>query len=145
MCKDTEPPLYKESIGWVEWLEGCEKPRVLSWLRRHVDQFLLFTNKRGFCPLKCRRCVTTLNKPIPGSISKQKLDVGFAYDSSDRLPCNWSHNLVPGEFKSNPRKDNYSSTWLNLLRYARGVWRTRHTTVHHGPYNLRFNHTAIRI
>lgn len=145
MCKDTEPPLYKESIGWVEWLEGCEKPRVLSWLRRHIDQFLLFANERGYRPLKRRRCVTTPNKPIPGYISKRKLDAGFAYDSSDRLPYNWSHILVPSELKSNPREDNYSSTWLDLLRYARGVRRTRHTTVHHGLYNLWFNHAAVRI
>ncbi|KAH8743408.1 WD40-repeat-containing domain protein [Diaporthe sp. PMI_573] len=26
----------------------------------------------------------------------------------------WSHILVPGELKSNPREDNHSSTWLDL-------------------------------
>ena len=101
---------------------------MLRWLSRHVEQFLLFASERGFCPLKRRRCVTTPNKPIPGSVSKRKLDVGFAYNSSDehessnRLPYDWSHILVPGELKSNPQEDNYSSTWLDLLRYAREVF-----------------------
>ncbi|OCL08995.1 hypothetical protein AOQ84DRAFT_363643 [Glonium stellatum] len=127
MCKYGEQPLYRESIGWVEWPEGCEESGVLRWLRRHINQFLLFANERGFRPLKRRRCITTPNKPIPGSVSKRKLDVGFTYNSSnkrensDRLPYNWSHILVPGELKSNPREENYSSTWLNLLRYAREV------------------------
>lgn len=128
MCKDAEAPLYSESIGWVEWPEDCAESGVLSWLRRYIDQFLLFANERGFRPPKRRRCVTTPNKPIPGSVSKRKLDVGFAYDSrdsrenSDRLPYDWSHILVPGELKSNPREDNYSSTWLDLLRYAREIF-----------------------
>lgn len=62
------------------------------------------------------------NQPIPGSVSKRKLDVGLAYRPSDELEdgnhsyCDWSHILVPGELRINPREDNYSSTWLDLLR-----------------------------
>jgi hypothetical protein len=128
MSKDEEPPLYKENIGWVEWPEDCQESGVLRWLTRHIDQFVLFANEQGFRPLKRQRCVTLPNKPIPGSVSKRKLDVGFAYNSSnerersDRLPYDWSHILVPGELKSNPQEDSYSSTWLDLLRYARDVF-----------------------
>ena len=118
MCKDRDAPLYRESIGWVDWPEDCQESAVLRWLSRHINQFLLFGNERGFRPLK----LTTPNKPIPGSVSKRELDVGFAYNSSNELPYDWSHILVPGELKSNPQEDNYSSTWLYLLRYSREVF-----------------------
>ncbi|KAF2174352.1 hypothetical protein K469DRAFT_614801, partial [Zopfia rhizophila CBS 207.26] len=73
------------------------------------------------------------NKPIPGSVSKRKLDVGLAYnpnnelEDSDRQSCDWSHILIPGELKSNSREDNYSSTWLDLLRYAREIFSAQDT------------------
>ncbi|KAJ9641091.1 hypothetical protein H2199_005759 [Coniosporium tulheliwenetii] len=133
MCKDAEPSLYTENVGWTEWPDDCGESRVLNWLRRHIDQFLLFANRRGFRPSKRRRCITTPNNPIPGSVSKRKLDVSLAYDpsnereNSNRLHCNWSHILVPGELKSNPREDNHSSTWFDLLRYAREVFGAQDT------------------
>ncbi|KAF2174644.1 hypothetical protein K469DRAFT_648111 [Zopfia rhizophila CBS 207.26] len=136
-CKDAEPPLYKEDVGWLEWLEACkeacEEEDVLKFLRRHINQFLLFADERGFRPSKRRRCITTPNKPIPGSVSKRKLDIGLAYnpnnklEDSDRQSCDWSHILIPGELKSNPREDNYSSTWLDLLRYAREIFSAQNT------------------
>lgn len=125
MCKDSEPSLYTEDAGWAEWPEGCEESRVLNWLSRHIEKFLLFASERGFHPRKRRRCVTTLNKPIPGSVSKRKLDVGFAYELSgdgDGLASTWSDILVPGELKGNSREDNHRSTWLDLIKYAREVF-----------------------
>ncbi|KAF2188774.1 hypothetical protein K469DRAFT_70746 [Zopfia rhizophila CBS 207.26] len=132
-CKVVEPPLFEEDVGWLEWPEGCEEAMVLQFLRRHIDQFLLFADEHGFQPSKRRRCITTPNKPIPGSVSKRKLDVGLAYnrnnelEGSDRQSCDWSHILIPGELKSNPREDNYSSTWLDLLRYAREIFSAQDT------------------
>lgn len=133
MCNNAEPPLYTEHAGWTEWPNDCEESQVLNWLRRHINQFLLSAENRGFYPSKRRRCITTPNKPISGSISKRKLDVGLAYDSSnegeesDRLPCDWSHILVPGELKSNPQEDNHSSTRFDILRYAREVFGAQDT------------------
>jgi len=43
------------------------------------------------------------------------------------LHYDWSHILIPGELKSNAREDNYSSTWLDLLRYAREVFGAQDT------------------
>jgi hypothetical protein len=63
-CKDTEPPLLQEDGGWVDWPDGCEETAVLQFLRRHIDQFLLFADEHGFRPSKRRRCITTPNKPI---------------------------------------------------------------------------------
>lgn len=132
-CKEAEPPLFQEDVGWVEWPERCEEIAVLQFLRRHVDQFLRSADNHSFRPSKRRRCITTPNKPIPGSISKRKLDVCLAYNSSNELEesngqCyNWSHVLIPGELKSNPREDNHSSTWLDLIRYAREIFSAQDT------------------
>ncbi|KAH8727358.1 hypothetical protein GQ44DRAFT_738332 [Phaeosphaeriaceae sp. PMI808] len=126
-CKEVEPPLFQENVGWVEWPERCEEAAVLQFLRRHVDHFLRSADDCGFRPTKRRRCLATPNKPIPGSMSKRKLDIGLTYNSSESLEeseeqdYDWSHILVLGELKSNPREDNHSSTWLDLVRYAREV------------------------
>ncbi|PSN59265.1 hypothetical protein BS50DRAFT_580135 [Corynespora cassiicola Philippines] len=126
-CKDSEYQLFQEGIGWLEWPEACGEREVLQFLRSHVDRFLQLAAKHGFCPSKHRRCVTTPNKPIPGSISKRKLDVALAYNPNNELGENeresysWSHVLIPGELKSNPREDNHSTTWFDLVRYAREI------------------------
>ncbi|OCK78451.1 hypothetical protein K432DRAFT_427264 [Lepidopterella palustris CBS 459.81] len=127
-CKEAEPPLFQEDVGWTEWPERCEETAVLQFLRCHVDQFLRSADDHDFRPSKRRRCITTPNKPLPGSISKRKLDVGLAYNLSNELEdsyrqsYDWSHILIPGELKSNQREDNYSSTWLDLVRYAREIF-----------------------
>ncbi|KAI9777233.1 MAG: hypothetical protein M1816_004820 [Peltula sp. TS41687] len=54
MCKDAEPPPYTENIGWTEWPVDCGESRVLNWLRRHIDQLLIFADRRGFRPLERR-------------------------------------------------------------------------------------------
>ncbi|KAF2804372.1 serine/threonine-protein kinase Sgk2 [Mytilinidion resinicola] len=132
-CKDAEPPLFQEDVGWVDWPDICEETAVLQFLRRHINQLLLFADEHGFRPSKRRRCIATPNMPIPGSVSKRKLDVGLAYNSSneleesDRQSYDWSHILIPGELKSNPREDNYNSTWLDLVRYAREIFSAQDT------------------
>jgi hypothetical protein len=84
---------------------------VLQFLRRHVDQFQRSADDHDFLPSKRRRCITIPNKPIPGSVSKRKLDVGLAHNPKNEAEesYDWSHILVPGELKSNPREDNHSS------------------------------------
>jgi hypothetical protein len=132
-CKDAEPPLFQEGVGWVDWPTGCEEAAVLRFLRRHTDQLLLSADEHDFRPAKRRRCITTPNKPVPGSVSKRKLDVGLAYNSNIELEdgddqrYDWSHILIPGELKSNAREDNHNSTWLDLLRYAREVFSAQDT------------------
>ncbi|KAH8731711.1 hypothetical protein GQ44DRAFT_745770 [Phaeosphaeriaceae sp. PMI808] len=132
-CKEADPPLFQEGVGWAEWPEGCEEASVLQFLRRHIDRFLLLADERDLRPSKRRCCITTPNKPIPGSVSKRKLDVGLAYNSNDDLvesdgqSYDWLHILFPGELKSNPREDNHSSTWLDLVRYAREIFSAQDT------------------
>ena len=133
LCKDAKPPLYTDNVGWNEWPKSCEESRVLDWLRSRFEHFLQFAGKRGFQPSQRRRCVTTPNKPIPGSVSRRKLDVGFVNNASDKCKnedeptFDWSHILIPGELKSNPREDNYSSTWCDISRYAREVFNGQDT------------------
>jgi hypothetical protein len=132
-CKDAEPPLFQDDVGWIDWPDSCEEIAVSRFLHRHINQLLLFADEHGFRPSKRRRCITTPNKPIPGSVSKRKLDVGLAYNSGDELEessqqsYDWSHILVPGELKSNPREDNHSSTWLDLVRYVREIFSAQDT------------------
>ncbi|KAF2452571.1 hypothetical protein BDY21DRAFT_382745 [Lineolata rhizophorae] len=132
-CIEAELPLFQEDVGWIEWPGRCEETAVLHFLRRHVDQFLRFADIHGFRPSKGHRCIATPNTPIPGSVSKRKLDVGLAYNSSNELDkgngqsYNWSHILIPGELKSNSREDNQSSTWLDLVRYAREIFSAQDT------------------
>jgi hypothetical protein len=120
-CIEAETSLFQKDVGWVDWPAGCEEAPVLQFLRCLIDRFLLLAAERGFRPSKLRRCVATPNNPIPGSVSKRKLDVGLADHSenepeeSERQSCDWSHILVPGELKSNPQEDNRSSTWLDLV------------------------------
>ncbi|KAG9236004.1 hypothetical protein BJ875DRAFT_494545 [Amylocarpus encephaloides] len=136
ICKEAEAPLYKEGTGWVGWPEDCKESRVLHWLGQRINQFLQFANERGFQPPTRRRYFTTPNKPIPGSVSKRKLDVGIVYNqtneaslenTNDDLLCDWSDVLVPGELKGDPREDNHSSTWLDLSRYAREIFSAEDT------------------
>ncbi|KAF2812795.1 uncharacterized protein BDZ99DRAFT_242542 [Mytilinidion resinicola] len=88
--------------------------------------------RQGFQPPTRRRCFATPNKPIPGSISKRKLDIGIIYGGRNEMsnggaPCDWCDVLVPGELKSNPREDNHSSTWFDLSRYAREIFAAQDT------------------
>ncbi|KAI9725603.1 MAG: hypothetical protein M1834_000788, partial [Cirrosporium novae-zelandiae] len=80
ICKNIEPPLYTEDTGWLDWPEGCAETEVLRWLRKQIGQFVLFAKDYGFQSLSCRRCFTTPNKPIHGSVNKRKLDIGIKYD-----------------------------------------------------------------
>ena len=127
-CRGAEPPLFQEDTGWADWPEGCEETAVLRFLRHYIDRFLLFADEHGFCPSKRRCCITPPNKPIPESVGKRELDIGLAYNSSheleesDRHSYDWSHIFTPGGLKSNPRDDNHSSTWLDLVRYAREIF-----------------------
>lgn len=148
-CKAGECPLFREHVGWIEWPERCEEAAVLQFLRQHIDRFLRSANACGFRPAKRRRCLATPNKPIPGSISKRKLDIGLAYDSSDELgegaQHDWSHILVLGELKSNPREDKHSSMWLDLVRYAREVLSTKTTRRYALGFTLRLDHAVVGV
>ncbi|KAF2452554.1 hypothetical protein BDY21DRAFT_329029 [Lineolata rhizophorae] len=127
-CKATEPPLYTDDSGWTEWPGSCEESKVLGWLRCLISQMLTFANESGFRPSKRRRYIATPNKPLLGSVSKRKLDVGLAYDPGnqvegyDNQDCAWTDILIAGELKSNPQEDTHNSTWFDLLRYVREVF-----------------------
>ncbi|KAF2105229.1 hypothetical protein BDV96DRAFT_592870 [Lophiotrema nucula] len=132
-CKEEDPPLFQEDIGWVNWPTGCEEASVLQFLRTHFEKFLLLADNSGFRPPKSRRCITEPNRPISGAVSTRKLDIGLAYGSDNGLDeskgrsHDWSDILVPGELKSNPQEDNHNSTWLDLIRYAREIFSAQAT------------------
>jgi hypothetical protein len=62
-------------------------------------------------------------KPRPGSANKRKLDApGNELDDRDKEHCGWSHILVPGELKSNPREDNHSPHGPPVLMDSQSSW-----------------------
>lgn len=127
-----DPPLYQNGTGWLEWPKECEESDILQWLRRHMDLFLSLAKEHGLAPPTRRRYFTTPTKPIPGSVSRRKLDVGVADEDEAHaeagLPYehepsrDWSRILVVGELKSNMREDSHRNTWLDLARYTREIF-----------------------
>ncbi|KAH7025329.1 hypothetical protein B0J12DRAFT_686493 [Macrophomina phaseolina] len=128
-CKEPAMSMYTDGVGWTDWPSDCKEDEVLRFLRRHVDRFLTFADERGFRPSERRRCVTTPNQPLDGSTARRKLDVGVARGEPEHegVPCHWSHILVPGELKSNWKKDNHNDTRLDISRYAREVFSAQDT------------------
>jgi hypothetical protein len=61
------------------------------------------------------------NKPLLGSTVKRKLDVGFVDHPGADGECDWSHILVSGELKRNPKADVPSEAWLDLATHVREV------------------------
>ncbi|KAI9731295.1 MAG: hypothetical protein M1834_005198, partial [Cirrosporium novae-zelandiae] len=48
-------------------------------------------------------------------------------NDENELSADWSKILVPGELKSNPQEDNHNSTWLDLIRYVREIFKAQDT------------------
>lgn len=116
-------------------IRRCSKKMSAGWNGQRIAKGQAYCNSfaASFCCLQMNRAsilrsVITADRPIPGSVSRRKLDVGLAYnpnnelEDSDQQSCDLSHILIPGELKSNPLEDNYSSTWLDLLKYVREIF-----------------------
>ncbi|KAL7793734.1 hypothetical protein V8C37DRAFT_378051 [Trichoderma ceciliae] len=56
------------------------------------------------------------------------MDIGFIDDEVEGAGGHhWSHILVPGELKSNPRADTLSKAWIDLATYVREVFAAQDT------------------
>lgn len=71
-------------------------------------------------PPTIRRPLALPSKPIRGSTSERKLDIGFVSDSEadENTRCHWSQIQIPGELKCNPSVDTAPKAWLDIGRYA---------------------------
>lgn len=117
--KGTSPP-YNAERGWQGWPSSADQDEVLPWFTQVVKMLLRLAEDSHALPRTRRKVLAKPNKPIPGSVSRRRLDVGFAYHR--RTDYDWSHILVPGELKSNPNADILEVTWLDLAKYAREIF-----------------------
>jgi len=121
------PPFKQKKGGWQGWPSGAHEPKVLDWFQRIMRTFLGLAAKYHGTPRPQMKILRQSNKPLPDSVSWRKLDIGFVRNPRHRGPVqfDWSHVLVPGELKSNPKEDTHESTWLDLARYVREVFNTQ--------------------
>jgi hypothetical protein len=104
---------------------GAKEGKVLQWFQRLMKKFLDLAAESDTLPSSRMRILRQPNKPVPGSVSNRKLDIGFVRKTKKLNQYDWSRILIPGELKSNPKEDTHQSTWLDLARYAREVFKAQ--------------------
>nr|ODN91215.1 hypothetical protein L203_01418 [Cryptococcus depauperatus CBS 7841] len=119
-CTSGSDPLFRER--WKGWLKDANENVIIDWFKDVTAKLADFA--KGYSPPQTRRRILgEPSKPIKGSTSECKLDIGFVSDREAGRDAryHWSEILVPGELKSNPLADTNSKAWLDLGRYAREV------------------------
>jgi hypothetical protein len=119
----------KEAGGWQGWPSDAKEEKVLEWFQRLMEKFLNLAAESYTLSSPRMRILRQPNKPVPGSVSKRKVDIGFVHERKNhgQAEYDWSRILIPGELKSNPKEDTHESTWLDLARYAREVFMAQDT------------------
>ncbi|KAH6977655.1 serine/threonine-protein kinase Sgk2 [Ilyonectria destructans] len=130
-CTEGENPLFKE--GWNGWPAGAKESDVLTWFGGLIPKLEAFAGDRISTPAVRRKLLAQPRTPLVGSTGKRSMDIGFVNsditynpDSEDSR-YRWSHILVAGELKSNPKADTASIAWIDLARYAREVFAAQDT------------------
>ncbi|KAL9097357.1 MAG: hypothetical protein Q9163_006361 [Psora crenata] len=128
-CCEGDDPLYKIGDGWGSWEDHDEKG-VQRSLEEHISVFMKFLDEADIKPPSQRRFVPSPNTPIPGSV-KRKPDLCVATYTGetisvpaklDKRIASWSQVLVAFELKP-CGKDGLESTWLDIVKYAREIFR----------------------
>ncbi|KAK3186834.1 hypothetical protein K4F52_004278 [Lecanicillium sp. MT-2017a] len=119
-CTRGDNPLFLD--GWSGWPEDANQDDVLAWLKDIIPTLTAKADDLNLAPA-VRRPLALPNKPIQGSTSERKLDIGFVSDpnADESTRCHWSQIQIPGELKSNPLADTTAKAWLDIGRYAREV------------------------
>jgi len=77
-CKRGYYPLFREEAGgWQEWPKSADEAEVLSWFQKLMRKFLQLATEDHAVPISQMKIVRKPNQPVPGSVSKRKLDIGF--------------------------------------------------------------------
>ncbi|KAE8151976.1 hypothetical protein BDV25DRAFT_80775 [Aspergillus avenaceus] len=125
-CQEGNSPLFTE-YGWRDWPESAQEGEVVDWLSAWVNQICRIASEQGF-PITSQRIVSAQpNRPLGGSTADRKLDIGVVRNSDASRKHHWSHILVLGELKCNPKADTASNTWCDLGHYAREVLTVQYT------------------
>nr|ODN91847.1 hypothetical protein L203_01100 [Cryptococcus depauperatus CBS 7841] len=117
-CTSGSDPLFREE--WKGWPTNANEDAVIDWFKDVTAKLADFA--KGYSPPQTRRRILgEPSKPIKGSTSERKLDIGFVSDreAGRATRYHWSEMLVPGELKSNPSADTNNKAWLDLGRYAK--------------------------
>ena len=120
-CTEGNDPLYSEQRGWLKWPKDAEEKDVLEWFTQLNRQLTDFAKQCQLVTKARRRPLALPNKPLSGSNAKRKLDVGLVDHPGADEECDWSHILVSGDLKRNPKADTPSEAWLDLATHMRKV------------------------
>ncbi|KAM4061041.1 kinase [Hirsutella rhossiliensis] len=130
-CTEGDNPLFKD--GWSGWPAGAKESDVLTWFGGLIRKLEEFAGDRISHPAARRKLLAQPRTPLVGSTGKRSMDIGFVNDditydpNSEDSRYRWSHILVAGELKSNPKADIASIAWIDLARYAREVFAAQGT------------------
>ncbi|KAJ2988387.1 hypothetical protein NUW58_g4001 [Xylaria curta] len=119
---DETPPRFQEGC-WTGWPENANQNNVLAWLADLCGQ--ITERAQDYRPRTMRRPLVRPNNPLDGSVAKRKPD--FAFVDGPTADYDWSHILIPGELKSNPKEDIESQARLDVGRYVREVFTAQPT------------------
>ncbi|PNP50183.1 hypothetical protein THARTR1_09172 [Trichoderma harzianum] len=124
-CTQGDDALFDE--GWVGWPQDPEEGLVLAWFS-NLNERLVQLARSADPSLQLQqppRLGTKPKEPIVGSTAKRMMDIGYVgfVDGDEAIDSkhHWSHVLIVGELKRNPKTDNRSGSWLHVARYAREV------------------------
>ncbi|GIK06015.1 hypothetical protein Aspvir_010133 [Aspergillus viridinutans] len=126
-CQEGNNPLFTEN-GWRDWPTSAKERDVLDWLSSWLKRLRDMATEEGFRLTSPRTVLAQPDRVLAGSTADRKLDIGIVCDphATNQKP-HWSHILILGELKSNPKEDCASKTWRDLGRYAREVLTTQDT------------------
>ncbi|OAQ58942.2 FunK1 protein kinase [Pochonia chlamydosporia 170] len=124
-CTEGDNPLFKE--GWSGWPARAKESDVLTWIDGLILKLEAFVGDRLSTSVTGRKLLAQPRTALEGSTAKRSMDIGFVNSDVTYEPNHidpkyrWSHVLVAGELKSNPKADIASIAWTDLARYAREV------------------------
>ena len=105
-----------------------QRERGVAWFGGLIPKLEAFAGARIPTLATRRKLLAQPRTPLVGSTGKRSMDIGFVNseitynpDSEDSR-YRWSHILVAGELKSNPKTDTASIAWIDLARYVREVF-----------------------
>ncbi|KAL3954491.1 hypothetical protein ACCO45_010054 [Purpureocillium lilacinum] len=114
--------------GWLEWVaDRCPRERRAGLVPRLDSKARGIGRRPPLKSVSSEKTVGAAKDPLEGSTSKRSMDIGFISDNIKFKPdaadsrYRWSHILVAGELKRNPKADTSSTAWIDLARYAREV------------------------
>ncbi|KAK7210153.1 hypothetical protein V2G26_017331 [Clonostachys chloroleuca] len=125
-CTDGDHPLFTD--GWTGWPATAKESEVLAWFGGLIPKLEAFACDHIPTLATRRKLLAQPRTPLIGSTGKRSMDIGFVDSDITYNPdfedsrYRWSHILVAGELKSNPKADTASIAWIDLARYVREVF-----------------------